>query len=542
LDTILINGKIYTMDNRRSIVEAIGIKGDLIKCIGTTDEVMSLKTDNTIVHDLNGRTLVPGFNDSHMHLLNYGFSLTLVDLVGVTSIEEMNNKVRASILYNNIEDGKWVSARGWNQDYFKGHKEFPTRHDLDKISKEHPIVLTRICGHVVVVNTKALEVLNITRESSQIEGGHFDLDEDGQLTGVFRENAVSLVYENLPSPSVEEIKDMMVNAIDHMNKAGITSVGSDDFEAMSDKNYENVIQAYSELKDEGKLKMRVYEQCLIPNIDSFQEFMSKGYYSGWGDKYFKIGPLKLLLDGSLGARTAALVEPYSDDLTTRGITTASQDELDQMVELAHRNNFHVAIHGIGDRAMYMAFESIEKALAKYPKDDHRHGIVHCQITDKDLLDKFKRLDAIAYIQPIFLDYDWNIVRDRVGESREETSYNWKTMVDKKIKIACGSDAPVETFNVFKGIYEAVTRKDLNGNPEGGWLTEQKLTLDEALYGYTMGGAYATFEEDIKGSLEVGKLADMVVLSEDIFNIEEDKIKDVEVIATIFAGELANSLL
>lgn len=537
MDTILINGKIYTMDNRRNIVEAIGIKGDIIQKLGTNDEVMLFGTENTRVHDLEGRAVLPGFNDSHMHLLNYGFFLTLVDLVGVTSIEEMNNRVKDSILDNNVEKGKWISGMGWNQDYFKGDKVFPTKYDLDKISKEHPIVLTRVCGHAVVVNSKALQVLNITRDSLQIEGGHFDLDEDGQPTGVFKENAVSLVYENLPSPSVEEIKGMMVNAIDHMNKSGITSVGSDDLRAMSDKNYENVIQAYLELKDEGKLKIRVYEQCLIPDINKFKEFINGGYYSGWGDNNFKIGPLKLLLDGSLGARTAALVEPYSDDTTTRGITIATQDELDQIVELAHNNNFHVIIHGIGDRAMYMAFKSIEKALFKYPKDDHRHGIVHCQITDQDLLDKFEELDVIAYIQPIFLDYDWNIVRDRVGEAREKLSYNWKTMVDKGIKIACGSDAPVETFNVFKGIYEAVTRKDLQGNPVGGWLPDQKLTIDEAIYGYTMGGAYASFEEDIKGSLEVGKLADMVVISDDIFNIEEDKIKDIEVVATIFAGKM-----
>ena len=187
--------------------------------------------------------------------------------------------------------------------------------------------------------------------------------------------------------------------------------------------------------------------------------------------------------------------------------------------------------------MYMSMDSIEKALKKYPREDHRHGIVHCQITDEVLLNRFKDLDLVAYIQPIFLDYDWKIVRDRVGEELEKTSYNWKTMVDKGVNIACGSDAPVETFNVLYGIYEAVTRKDLQGNPKEGWLPEQSLTVDEAVYGYTMGGAYSTFEENIKGSIEEGKQADLVVLSRNIFEIPAEEIKDVEVLTTIFNGRI-----
>ena len=537
MDLILINGKIYTMDESRTMAEAIAVENHIIKAIGSTEEILKLKKDNTIIHDLEGKALLPGFNDSHMHLVNYGYSLTQVNLIGVPTIEELNERVANFVSENQIEEGKWVRGRGWNQDYFIGEKRFPTRYDLDKISTTNPIVVTRACGHVVVANTKALKILNIGRDTKQVEGGHFDLDKDGEPTGVFRENAVGLIYNSLPTPTVEEIKNMMVKAIEHMNKEGITSVGTDDFEAFPDRNYENILKAYNELKEENKLNIRVYEQCLLPSIDRLQGFIDKGYKTSMGDNLFKIGPLKLLIDGSLGARTAALVEPYSDDPTTVGITTATEEELDSLVDLAHRNNIQVAIHGIGDKAMYMAFSSIEKSLRDNPRDDHRHGIVHCQITDEYLLDRFKELNAVAYIQPIFLDYDWKIVKDRVGEEREKTSYNWKTMVNKGVAIACGSDSPVETFDVMKGIYEAVTRKDLAGNPTDGWLPEQKLTVDEAVYGYTMGGAYASFEEDIKGSLEVGKLADMVVLSSDIFHIDEDDIKDVNIHMTILGGKI-----
>lgn len=537
MDTILINGKIYTMNKQNEVAEAIAIKDTIIEMVGSSEEILALKKDNTKVIDLRGKALVPGFNDSHMHLLSYGFSLTQVNLIGSNTMEELNLRIARFIMDKDIKEGKWVRGAGWNQDYFQDEKRFPTRYDLDNISTKHPIVVSRACGHVVVVNSKGLEILNINKDTPQVEGGHFDLDENGEPFGIFRENAIGLVSGSLPSPTVEEIKSMMINGIVDLNSCGITSIGTDDFEALPDRNYVNVMKAFLELKEENKLNIRINEQCLLPTIEKLQGFIDKGYGTGWGDNVFKIGPLKLLIDGSLGARTAALVEPYSDDSSTTGITTATQEELDSIVELAHNNDIQVAIHGIGDKSMYMAFESIEKALIKNPREDHRHGIVHCQITDEYLLNKFAELNAVAYIQPIFLDYDWHIVKDRVGEAREKTSYNWRTMVDKNIKIACGSDAPVETFDVLKGIYEAVTRKDLQGNPKEGWLPEQKLTVKEAVYGYTMGGAYASFEEDIKGSLEKGKLADMVILSEDIFNIEEDKIKNVKVETTILGGKV-----
>lgn len=537
MDTILINGKFYTMSEDRQIVDAVAIKGNVIEKVGTVDEILALKRQDTKVYDLNGKTVLPGFNDSHMHLLKYGWSLTQVDLTASPSIEELKDRVAKFIKDRHIKKEEWIMCRGWNQDHFKGEKKFPTRYDLDEISTEHPIIATRVCLHVAVVNSKALELLNINRDTPQVEGGHFDLDENGQPIGIFREKAIALIYDNLSKTSVEDIKDMMINAIEDMNSCGITSVGTDDFEALPDKDYKNVIDAYLELKKENKLNMRVYEQCLLPEIERLETFIGHGYKTGWGDELFKIGPLKLLIDGSLGARTAALIEAYSDDPNTSGITTISQDDLDDIVGLAHKNNFQLAMHGIGDKAMYMAFESMEKALKELPNEDHRHGIVHCQITDQYLLNKFREMKAVAYIQPIFLDYDWSLAPMRVGKEREKTSYNWRTMVDSGVKIACGSDAPVEPFNVLNGIYEAVTRKDLKGKPAGGWMPEQKLQVYDAVYGYTMGGAYATFEDHIKGSIEANKLADMVVLSDDLFEIEVDEIKDIKVDATIFNGQI-----
>jgi predicted amidohydrolase YtcJ len=537
MDLIFYNGNVVTMDDQDTICQAVAVEGDRIVAVGSDEEILALKDDVTDLVDLEGRLMVPGFNDSHMHLLSYGYSLTMADLNGTDSVQDVVKRTRDFMEKNSLQEGGWIRGRGWNHDYFKGEKRFPTRYDLDQVSRDHPVCVTRTCGHVLAVNSKALEIMGISKGSPQIPGGQFDLDPDGEPNGIFREDAMRVVYDSIPSPGIEEIKDMMRKASRDLNAMGITSVGTDDFEALPGSDYENVIRAYRDLVREDENTVRIYEQCLLPKKERLQEFLEKGYRTGVGDENFRIGPLKLLIDGSLGARTAAMMEDYSDDPGNRGIQTATQEYLDDLVQTAHDKACQVAIHGIGDRGMYMAFEAIEKALQENPREDHRHGIVHAQITDMPLLEKFRDLNALAYIQPIFIDYDWKIVRDRVGEERERTSYNWKRMFEMGIHIPCGSDAPVETFDVMKGIYEAVTRKDLQGNPDGGWLPDQALTVKEALYGFTREGAYASFEEKEKGMIAEGYLADLVVLSEDIFSIHPDQIKDVKVQMTVFGGRV-----
>ena len=538
MDKIILNGKIATMASKdMSWAEAIAIKDRKIAKVGTNEEILALKKDDTEIIDLEGKTVLPGFNDSHMHLLSYGYSCRAVNLNGTESIDDIVGRIKDFIEDKNIKEGKWIVGRGWNDDYFKDEKTFPTRYDLDKASTEHPIAIIRACGHIQIANSKALELAGITKDTSQIEGGKFDLDEKGEPIGIFRENAVELLTSKIPEPTVEDIKEMLLEGIEDANACGITSIQTDDFEAIPGKNYENIIKAYRELEDEGKLSLRIYEQCLLPSMERLKGFLDSGYRTELGNEYFKIGPLKLLGDGSLGARTAALTKPYADCPETCGIPVFTQEEIDELVEVAHNNGMQIAVHCIGDKAMYMAFEAIEKALAKNPKKDHRNGIVHCQITDEYLLNKFKELNMIAYIQPIFIDYDWKIVESRIGSELLKTSYNWKTLLHSGVHIACGSDAPVESFDVLNGIYEAVTRKDLKGNPEGGWMPEQKLTVEEAVWGFTKAGSYTSFEEDIKGSIEEGKVADIVVLSRNIFEIPEDEIKDIEVEMTIFDGEI-----
>lgn len=539
MDLILFNGKIITMDPLHPFVQAVGVKDGKVFKVGENDEVLSLKDNKTLVVDLNGKLLVPGFNDSHMHLLSFGASLQKADLTGSRSINDIVEKTKEFISKNGIEPGQWVQGTGWNHDYFD-EKRFPTRYDLDKISIEHPICLARACTHICIVNSKALEIIGVDKNTPQLEGGYFDIDESKEPTGAFREKALSLVYDKIPEPSAEDIKSMIIKAANLALEQGLTSIQSDDFEAVPGKDYKKVIQAYKELQESGSLPLRIYQQCLLPNIEKLDSFIDSGYMTGMGNEFYKIGPLKLLADGSLGARTACLCEPYSDDPSTKGIPVYSQEEMDTLVLRGHNSGMQLAIHCIGDRTSYMAFESIEKAQKLNPRTDARHSIVHCQITDEVLLDKYAKFDIVALIQPIFLNYDIHMAEKRIGRERLSTSYSFKGMLNRGVHVALGSDCPVEPFDVMPGIYCAVTRKDLNGYPEGGWMPEQKLTVHEALYAYTLGAAYASFEEDIKGSIIPGKLADMALLSEDIYSIQPERIKDVEILMTIVNGKIAYS--
>ncbi len=524
-----MNGKVVTMDCEGRIAQAIGIDEGKIVAIGNNEEILSLKKSHTKIIDLDDKLVLPGFNDSHIHMLNYGYTSRQLALGDCKSIKDLVEASKKYIREKAIQRGKWLLGRGWNQDYFI-EKRFPTRHDLDNISLDHPICLTRTCGHMAVANSIAIDIAKKLNRNINNENIDWDL-------GIFKEDAINALYEAVTIPSIEEIKSDIVSAANDFLKSGITSVQSDDLTAMPDRDFKKVIKAYEELIKEGRLPIRVYEQCLLPDVETLNEFLRLGYRTGVGSEKFKIGPLKLLVDGSLGARTARLCDNYDDDSSTKGVLLYSQDELNELVLIAHKNNMQIAIHAIGDKAMYMVLESIRYAKEQFNREDSRHGIVHCQITDEKILDGLKNEEMLAYIQPIFLDYDLHIVEDRVGKEKAKKTYNWKTMIDKGIKVSGGSDAPVVAFNVLENIYSAVTRMDLREYPQGGWLPEQKLSVEEAVRIFTINGAHASFEENIKGSLEIGKLADMVVLSEDIFTIDEERIKDASVAMTIVDGRI-----
>lgn len=535
MNLILYNGNIMTMDKDKPHAEAVAVKDDKIVLLGSNEEILFSREKDSKIIDLEGKTVVPGFNDSHMHLLGYGKSLETVDLNGCKSIDEMCKRIMKFVDENHIPAGSWVVGSGWNDSRFLENR-LPSRQDLDSVSENHPIVMTRTCFHICVANTLALKEAEIFERPPGIEGGEIDKDQEGNPTGILRENALNLVTERIPGPGKDKIREMIIKASQDCLKAGLTSVQTDDF-AMIKGDFKDILDSYFELDRENLLPVRVNEQVLLPDMDKLNKFINLGYKTGYGSEFFKIGPLKLLGDGSLGGRTAGLLKPYADDEGNLGICIYSEEQLYELIDTAVSNGLQTAVHAIGDRTMEMVLESYRRVLEKHRIKDPRLRIIHCQITSEEIINKFKNYGIIADIQPSFVSSDISIAESRVGRERAKWTYNWKTLIEKGVRVAGGSDCPVEPFYPLLGIYAAVTRQDLQGNPEGGWLPDQKLTVEEALYIYTMGSAYCTFEDDIKGSIIPGKLADMVVLSENIFEIEPNYIKDLVVEKTIVDGKI-----
>lgn len=534
MDKIFFNGKIRTMEKSMPEAQAVAIKNGIIVRVGTNEQILALKSEKTELIDLEGKLMLPGFTDSHMHLLSYGYSLEKVNLYSANCMEDLIRLGKEFLADRPYLT--WLQGRGWNTDGWEDPR-FPNRYDLDKITTDIPMFYTRACGHIIIVNSKALEVMGVTKDTPQIPGGMFDLDENGEPLGIFREAARDLVYDALPKLSVEEIQRMLVAGAKNGLECGITAMHTDDFEALAVGEYPKILEAYWDLEKTGRLPVRVYEQCLLASKPILDQFLAEGHYTNEGTPMFRIGTLKLLADGSLGGRTAFLGKPYADDASSRGIPVFEQETLDYLIGTAHKAGLMCSVHCIGDGCMNMVLDSIEKAQLECPKPDMRHAIIHCQITDKPLLQRFVDLNVSAHVQPAFIDEDMYIVRDRVGAEMESTSYAWKTMMDMGIPVSGGSDSPVISFNVMEGIYCAVTRKDLKGNPEGGWLPDQKMTVEEAVYAYTMGGAYESYDEGVRGSIRNGKYADLVVMERNIFEIPEDEIKDVKVAMTILNGDI-----
>lgn len=531
---LFLNGNIITMDEKNKSVEAFGVDKDKFVFVGSNEEASSIIDEYEEVIDLEGKTVIPGFNDSHLHLLNYGYSLTKIDCNGEKSINAIIEKGKKYIKENKIEENKWVSGRGWNQTHFEENR-IPNRYDLDKISTKHPIVFTRICEHIVVANSLALNICGITKDSEDPAGGEIEKDNKGEPTGVLKENARYLVYKNIPDATIEDIKKMLIKAANIASSYGITSVHSDDFETFSSKNWRNILKAYNDLVKENKLPIRVYEQCLLPDIDRLKEFLKEGYSTGIGNEFFKIGPLKLLTDGSLGMKTAYLKEPYSDDENTRGISVFNQEKLDELSITASNGGMQLVYHAIGDGAIDMCLNSFSRVKKLKNSNDQRNGLIHIQILSEDIIRRFKELDIVAYIEPICLNTDLYIGESRVGKERMETSYVYNRLYKEGLNICISSDCPVDSLNPLDSIYVATTRKDYNGYPSNGWIKEQSIDVYDAIYGFTMGSAYASHEEDIKGSIENGKLADFVILSDDIMSIALDDINKINVESTYLAG-------
>lgn len=518
MKTIYYNGQVYTGNDFQ---EAFIVENNHFTHVGTTQEILHLASDSDKCIDLNNNFVCAGFNDSHMHVFNYGKALRSAKLNEHTSsIQDVIDCMKTFIKENDIKENSWVLGRGFNHDYFS-EKRMPTRHDLDKISTKHPISITRACGHNLVTNTKVLELLNIDPNTCE--------NKDIAL-GIFYDDTLNMVHQCMGKPTKEEIKQMFLLAMKKLNEYGVTSCHSDDYGTYTNVSYQEIHEVIQELINENKCTVRIYEQANLGFASKYQEYVNDGFKTNVGNEFFKIGPMKIVADGSLGTRTAYMSEPYHDDLTTKGMLCYKEEEIREMMQFANKNNFQLAIHAIGDACLDILLDEYDSFIED---NKNRHGIVHCQITRQDQLEKMIQQKLHIFAQSIFLDYDIQIVHDRVGE-KANTSYSWKTLLNGGCSVSNGTDCPVELPFALGGLQCAITRTNLNETHDT-YLPHEAFTVKEAIDSYTKGSAYASFEENIKGQIKENYLADFIILDKNPFNIEFNQIHNIQVLETYMNG-------
>ena len=518
---LLINGKIFTAGTTGTIVEAMAIRDDKIIALGTTADIKAKYSAPQTI-DLKGRLATPGFNDAHSHFANGGVGKLNVDLVGSKSLDEIRSRLAARI--KDEKPGAWIVGRGW--DHTLWGNTWPSRHDLDSVSPDNPVYITRVDGHVSLANTKALEVAGVTKETQNPQGGEIERDASGDATGILKETAGGVVASNIPDPTPEQRERGILMALDEAKQYGLTS--------LHDNSEWDSFLVLQKLKREGKLTLRVYEwQNFLLPINELKK--QRADYPG--DNMVRLGSLKGYMDGSLGSRTAYMLAPYSDDPTTSGIPRLSQEDLNRLTVERDKEGWQIAFHAIGDAGNRMALNAFEEAQKANGKRDSRHRIEHAQVVHPDDFVRFHDLGVIASVQPCHILTDKRWAAQRLGPYRSLGAYAWYKFRAYGVSTPFGTDYPVESMDTYRNLYAAVTRLSEDEASGLGWEPEEKLTMAEAIRYYTYDPAYASFEEKEKGTLEVGKLADIAVHSQDLLTITPQEVLKTRAAIVILGGKV-----
>jgi len=511
-DLILLNGRIYPDSNPNHRAEAFAVSQGLVRRVGSTKEILKLKSARTKSIDLKNRVVLAGLTDSHIHLLNYGMLLRNLDFSKSKSIKDIQRKVAEKT--TSIGPSGWILGRGWDDEKLE-ERRYPVRQDLDDVSR-NPVFLRRVCGHVAVANSAALELSGVTDETNDPEGGLIQRDPDGTPNGVLKEHAIGLVEKYIPE-SREDTRAALVMASRKLAKLGLTALHC----IVGDAGEFRALQI---LKREGKILQSIY--AVIP-VGLLDQLSSLGFATDDGDNGFRIGGVKLFLDGSMGAHTAALNEPYSDDPSTNGMITITDKELKALAARSNEAGFQMCIHAIGDKAVALATDTIMSSFGTEEAHRLRHRIEHASLANLAAVKRMRRLGIIASVQPRFILSDsW--AEARLGADRVRDLYPFATMLRSGVVLAAGSDCPVEDPNPFEGIWSAVTRPGL-GDDEG-------LTVSQALEAYTRGAAYASHSENTNGVLGPGSHADFVVVDRDPFKVTPEELRRTRVLQTFVRGE------
>lgn len=527
MDLIFYNGTVHTMDKRGNTAEAVGIKDGKICFVGSSDE--ALKADCPVTIDLKGKCVLPGFTDTYIHAVTYAWYENSPKFHNASSVDEIIEISKKFLKEKDYSNGKWLIGRGWNQHKFNKPEIF-TRKELDSISTEIPIAFLRVCGHISVVNSKALDIILKMNEAKPLMK---DIDTE---TGIMMENAARLFLSAIPPYGKEDLKELLRFSERKLNKCGITSIHSDDIISLRVRSRYEVLDAFRDMAESGELSVRTY--CMLSYNDrkDLDQYIKDGLKTGQGDAFCKIGPVKIVMDGSLGGKTAALLEPYANTENNYGVAYFNVDELSELISFLNGNGLDVIVHAIGDRAMDTVVKAVEVCNGQR-KNDRRPGIIHAQISSTEILKDMAKENIQAFVQPVFVGSDMDFAESVVSDPKNKKIYAWKSMLGAGVAVSGSACSPVESFDILENIQFAVTREKLNGGPENGWMPEEKLSVEEAVRMFTAGGAYASYEENVKGSLEKGKYADMVVLSEDIFQADKHKIKDIKIEKTLVDGKI-----
>jgi hypothetical protein len=526
-DLVLTNGVVHTVDAKRPRAEAVAVRAGRIAAVGSAAELRPLVGPKTRVLDLAGRTVVPGFDDSHAHMLGIGFARLDVDLTGTRSWSEVVERVATAV--RTRRPGEWVRGRGWHEGKWDAPapgavRGFPTHHALSAVSPANPVVLERADGHAVLANARAMALRGITRATAPPEGGEIIRDAAGEASGVFVDNAERLVAA--PERSADEVRRALELAMDECLSKGVTSLT--DAGAGTD-----VIALYREAAAAGRLRTRLYVMAAgLPTMRALER-------PDPGNGFLAVRAVKLYADGALGSRGAALLEPYADDPGHSGLLVTPPEEILEAVRFALAHGFQVGTHAIGDRANRIVLDAYEKAMTEHPgAREPRLRIEHAQILDAADIPRFARLGVLAAMQGIHCPSDRPWAPARLGEGRvKEGAYAWRKLLDAGARVLNGTDAPVEDLSPIQNFHATVTRQDASGRPPGGFDPDQKLTRREALRTMTLDAAYGSFAEREKGSIEAGKLADLVVLSQDILSVPDDRLLQTRVEMTILDGRV-----
>lgn len=528
-DVILVNGNLMTSDPARPTAQAVAIRNGIIAAVGSNEDALAERRAGTEVIDLKGRTATAALNDAHCHPMYVGFVAASVNArPEVTeSVAALVGKIRERA--GSTPRDRWIRARGYDDARF-AEKRHPNRADLDAAAPEHPVWVVRACGHIAVANTKALTLAGVTAATPDPDGGVIDRDEHGEPTGVLRETAMRFVNDAIPQPTTEEIIEALDRTAAAYHAVGTTSV------AEAGIHNTDEMAAYQAIHDRGAGGLRTYLMIMVDEM--LDGFAQAGIRTGFGDARLRIGPAKLFIDGSIGGRTARMHHPYLGEAENVGLWMQPPRAFKEKFKRAHELGWQCCAHAIGDAAIDLLLDCYEEAMTANPRPDPRHRIEHCEfITDTAVFDRIKRLGCVPIPGTTFLRDFRPVYVQNLGPERLRYANAMRTFIDKGIVAAASSDAPVVTVNPLAGIETMVTRKDFAGTVA---YPEEAITLEEAIWTYTWAGAYASFEEGIKGSLTPGKLGDVAVFNTDLRTVDSDDLANVPVDLTIMDGEIVYS--